>query len=51
MRVRYNIIIEVDTEDWAVTLGEINDAIQDNIKGDPETTGGSFSIPRSIQGE
>jgi len=36
MRVSYRITLDVETNDYVDTLGEINDIIQDHLGGDPE---------------
>jgi len=38
MRVGYKIFVEMETDDYVETLGEINDLLQDNLSGDPEIT-------------
>ena len=46
MRVEYTIFLEIDSNDYVKTLGEINDVIQDNLKGNPEIATVKIYIPR-----
>ena len=36
MIYRYVLEVEVETDDYVETLGEINDIIQDNLSGSPD---------------
>lgn len=51
MRIGYIITIEVDTNDYVDTLGEINDVLQDNLSGDPTITSVRIIKFRRLQGQ
>ena len=51
MKVDYNIRVEVTTNDYVATLGEINDVLQDHLKGNPKVTSVNIYIPRTVDNE
>jgi len=50
MRVNYRIILDVDTDDYVKTLGEIDDLLQDKLDGKPLVRGVRVILPRPIRG-
>ena len=48
MKVRYKIELDVETDDYVKTLGEINDVLQDGFKEDfPEIRYVAIAVLRS----
>jgi len=51
MRVEYTIRMDVDTNDYVKTLGEINDVLQDGLKGNPAVFNANIYIPKVFEEE
>lgn len=51
MRIGYQITVEVETDDYVETLGEINDVLQDHLSGNPEITGVRVIMFHRLQGQ
>ena len=48
MKVNYNVEVTVDTNDYVETLGEINDVLQEGLKGKaPRIVYVRITLPRS----